>query len=226
MASKGLAKQSRGSQTQAEILSHAVKIASLEGLAGLTIGRLARELKMSKSGLFAHFRSKQRLELATIERAWEIFSDEVVSPAEQSREGIARLWALCDLWLQHIERRAFQGSYFFAGAFLRYAGRPGHVSSRITEAVHQWFEVLRDSVRAAQKHGEIEEGGNPRQISFDLQGLLIGAYWIRLVGHDEAFEEARTGVLRVLARVASEDLPSSAFASLSAWRKFLEKRDR
>jgi hypothetical protein len=70
---RGPEPRSKGSQTQAEILSHAVKIASLEGLAGLTIGRLAEELKMSKSGLFAHFRSKQRLELATIEHAWEIF---------------------------------------------------------------------------------------------------------------------------------------------------------
>src|SRR5947207_2548811 len=77
-----------GTQTQAEILSHAVKIASVEGLAGLTIGRLAQELRMSKSGLFAHFRSKQRLELATIDRAWEILADEVLVPGKAAREGI------------------------------------------------------------------------------------------------------------------------------------------
>ena len=79
---------SKGTQTQAEILSHAVKIASVEGLAGLTIGRLAQELRMSKSGLFAHFRSKQRLELATIDRAWEILADEVLVPGKAAREGI------------------------------------------------------------------------------------------------------------------------------------------
>lgn len=226
VVSRVLEAGSKGGQTRAEILSHAVKIASLEGLAGLTIGRLAEELKMSKSGLFAHFRSKQRLELATIEYAWEIFSDEVLSPAQQSSEGIARLWALCDLWLQHIERKVFQGNYLFTGAFFQYADRHGPIPSSITETVGQWFAVLKDSVRAAKKHGEIEDGGNSKQISFELQGLLVGAYWIRLLGNDEAFGEARTAVLRLLASVATEDLPSSAFASLSAWRKFLDKRDR
>jgi hypothetical protein len=154
------------------------------------------------------------------------FSDEVLAPAEQTREGIARLWALCDLWLHHIERRVFQGSHFFTGAFFQYAGREGPVPGRIADAVRQWFGVLKDSVRAAQKHGEVGDGGNPKQISFKLQGLLVGAYWIRLLGHDEAFEEARIAVLRLLASVASEDLPSTAFASLSAWKKFLGKRDR
>jgi AcrR family transcriptional regulator len=226
VVSKGLESGSKGSRTQAEILEHAVKIAASEGLSGLTIGRLAEELKMSKSGLFAHFRAKQKLELATIEHAWEIFSGQVLLPAEQSREGIDRVWALCDSWLRHIEGRVFRGSYFFTGAFFQHTGRQGQVPSRVAEAVRQWFEVVKDSVRAAQKRGEIENGVNPRQISFELQGLMIGAYWNRLLGHDEAFEKARTAVLRQLAAVASEDLPSTAFASLSDWRKFLRKRDR
>jgi len=217
---------SKGTQTQAEILSNAVKIASLEGVAGLTIGRLAQELRMSKSGLFAHFRSKQRLELATIDRAWEILADEVLVPGKAAREGIERLWSLCDLWIKHIERHVYRGAYFFAGAFFEYAGRRGPVPSRVTKIVRQWFGTLKDSVRAAQKRDEIKLDADSERISYQLDGLLVGAYWAHLQGDSEAFREARSAILRLLASEATDELPSGAFASLSAWRKFLEQRDR
>ena len=217
---------SKGTQTQAEILSNAVKIASLEGVAGLTIGRLAQELRMSKSGLFAHFRSKKRLELATIDRAWEILADEVLVPGKAAREGIERLWSLCDLWIKHIERHVFRGAYFFAGAFFEYSGRRGPVPSRVTKIVRQWFGALKDSVRAAQKRDEIKLDADSERISYQLDGLLVGAYWAHLQGDSEAFREARSAILRLLASEATEELPSEAFASLRAWRKFLEQRDQ
>src|ERR1700681_2324465 len=106
--------------TRQVILTRALKITAREGLAALTIGRLAEELRMSKSGLFAHFRSKRALELATLEKAREVLADAVSRPAQASRAGIERLWDLCDLWLQHIERRVFSGPYFFIGAFFEY----------------------------------------------------------------------------------------------------------
>jgi AcrR family transcriptional regulator len=88
-------------RTRQEILARALKVAAREGLAALTIGRLAKELQMSKSGLFAHFHSKQALELVTLEKAREAFADAVLRPVEVSGRGIERLWNLCDLWLRH-----------------------------------------------------------------------------------------------------------------------------
>jgi len=108
---------SRGEQTRQAILARALDIAAREGLAALSIGRLAEELQMSKSGLFSYFHSKRALELATLEMAKIVFRNSVVQPAQASRDGIERLWTLCDLWLEHIEQRVFSGTYFFTGPF-------------------------------------------------------------------------------------------------------------
>src|ERR1700688_2061143 len=147
--------RSHGAQTRQAILARALKIAGREGLGALTIGRLAEELRMSKSGLFAHFRSKEALELATLEMAREVFADAVLRPAQSSRGGIERLWNLCDLWLQHIERRVFSGAYFFTGAFFEYANRPGPIAEAITHVAREWFNTLRKTVQEAQELGEI-----------------------------------------------------------------------
>src|SRR6202521_4061386 len=132
--------RSHGEQTRQAILARALKISAREGLAALTIGRLAKELRMSKSGLFAHFHSKQALELATLEMAREVFADAVLRPAQASRGGIERLWNLCDLWLQHIERQVFSGAYFFIGAFFEYADRPGPIPEAISHVGRECFE--------------------------------------------------------------------------------------
>ena len=104
---------SKGPETRKRILAHALRVAAGHGLAGLTIGRLARDLAMSKSGLFAHFRSKRVLELATINEARMVFTSQVLAPAMAGNEGIDHLWVLCDSWLAHIEHRVFPGGYFY-----------------------------------------------------------------------------------------------------------------
>src|SRR5712691_2536210 len=141
---------SPGERTRQAILARALKIAAREGLAALTIGRLAEELRMSKSGLFAHFHSKRALELATLEMAKEVFVEAVLRPAQASRTGIERLWTLCDLWLQQIEQRVFSGAYFFTGAFFEYADRPGPIAEAITRVAQEWFKTLRKAVEEAQ----------------------------------------------------------------------------
>src|SRR5215471_8818334 len=97
----------KGVRTRENILQVAVNLASMEGLEGLTIGRLADELKMSKSGLFAHFGSREDLQLATVEMARQIFVEHVIRPAMIEPEGMPRLWALCDGWLGHVEQHVF-----------------------------------------------------------------------------------------------------------------------
>src|SRR5215475_2731198 len=110
---RAAARPRKGVRTRESILRVAVDLASVEGLEGLTIGRLADELKMSKSGLFAHFGSKEELQLATIDMARRIFADYVVTPALTQPAGMPRLWALCDNWLAHVEKKIFQGGCFF-----------------------------------------------------------------------------------------------------------------
>src|SRR5579863_2130577 len=94
---------SQGEESRNRILNQAIRTASEQGLEALTIGRMAAQLEMSKSGLFAHFGSKQKLQLATIERAKQIFENAVLEPVEGSTKGILRLWSLCDLWIKHLE---------------------------------------------------------------------------------------------------------------------------
>ncbi len=213
----------KGKRTRAAILSQALRIASAEGLAGLTIGRLAKELRMSKSGLFAHFRSKEALELATVERASRVFADKVLVSAEGEYEGLETLWNLCDLWLKHIEERVFRSGYFFIGAFFQCGKRSGPVPDCIAGTVKQWIDALKNAVKQAQKHWEIRLDASPTRTAFELNGLLLGAYWARLMGDWDALEDARATVLGNLQKLATKKIPAEAFESVRAFRRYLRQ---
>ena len=118
----------QATETRREILQFAVDIASAEGLEGLSIGRLATELKMSKTGIFAHFGSKEQLQLATVEAAGQIFLEKVVQPALKSPRGLPRLKAILEHWLEYVERVVFRGGCFFAAASAEFDSRPGAVA--------------------------------------------------------------------------------------------------
>src|SRR6266852_4376955 len=213
--------RSQGERTRQAILARALKIAAREGLAALTIGRLAKELRMSKSGLFAHFHSKRALELATLKMAREVFADAVLRPAQASRAGIERLWSSCDLWLQHIERRVFSGAYFFTGAFFEYADRPGPIAEAITRVAQEWFSTLRNAVQEAQEQAEINRDAEAKQIAWELNGRLVGAYWAYLLERGDCCREARAALLGRLRELATGELPASAFESVRAWKEYL-----
>ncbi len=195
--------RSQGEQTRQAILARALKIAAREGLAALTIGRLAEELRMSKSGLFAHFHSKRALELATLEMAREVFADAVLRPAQASRGGVERLWNLCDLWLQHIERRVFTGAYFFTGAFFEYVDRPGPIAEAITRVAREWFNTLRKTVQEAQEQGEINPDAKANKVAWELNDRLVGAYWAYLLEGGSRCREARIALLDRLRELAT-----------------------
>jgi AcrR family transcriptional regulator len=213
---------SQGERTRQTILTGAVKIAAREGLAAVTIGRLAKELRISKSGLIAHFGSKQSLELATLEAARKLFKDRVSVPAQATRGGIERLWNLCDLWLQHIERHVFSGPYFFTGAFLEYADQHGPLAGAVTDTAQDWFNTLRKAVEEAQKKGEIDPKASPKQIACELNGLMLGAHSAYLLKHRDCWREARTSLLGQLRRLATGDIPISTFTSERNWTKYLQ----
>jgi AcrR family transcriptional regulator len=214
--------RSRGELTHQAILTRALKIAAREGLAALTIGRLAKELRMSKSGLFAHFHSKRALELATLEMAKKVFADAVLRPAQASRGGIERLWNLCDFWLQHIERRVFSGSYFFTGAFFEHADRPGPIAEAITQFAREWFETLRSAVQEAQEQEEINPDAKANRVAWELNDRLVGAYWAYLLEGGSRCREARIALLDRLRELATGEIPASAFESVRAWKGYLQ----
>lgn len=166
----------KGERTRDSILRAAVNLASVEGLEGLTIGRLAESLKMSKSGLFAHFGSKEELQLATVEMARTIFLEHVVRPALAQPEGVPRLWALCDAWLRYVERPVFPGGCFFSAAAFEFDSRPGPVRDRIAKVLKDWLETLSRAVEGAKKAGHLNAQVDSAQLAFEIKSLAIGAY--------------------------------------------------
>jgi AcrR family transcriptional regulator len=185
-------------------LEAAVDIASEEGLEGLTIGRLAAELSMSKSGLFAHFGSKEELQLATVEAARDVFVREVIRPAFEAPKGLGRLWGLCDVWLEYVRREVFRGGCFFAAAAAEFDGRPGAVRDRVAATMKEWLAVLGRSVAEAQGEGQLDPEADPAQLAFELNALEMGANWAyQLHGDRQAFGRARAAVVERLRRLAT-----------------------
>src|SRR5215470_10135832 len=162
----------QATKTRRDILQVAVDIASAEGLEGLSIGRLASELEMSKTGIFSHFGSKEQLQLATVEAAKEIFLKEVAEPSLTSPRGIARLEAMLERWLGYVERIVFRGGCFFAAAAAEFDSRPGGVRDKIAELSKAWMLALQEEIRAAQEQGEIEESVKPAQLAFELHAYV------------------------------------------------------
>src|SRR5215471_9581140 len=155
-AGKARAQRPRGLRTRRAILRKAVNIASVEGLEGLTIGKLASALGISKSGLFAHFGSKEDLQCAVVDEAREIFAEIVVRPAAQF-QGLRRLRSLCENWIAYGEDRVFPGGCFFSAASLEFDDRPGRVRDRIVGPMQRWLGNLEQTAREAQVAGEIRK---------------------------------------------------------------------
>jgi AcrR family transcriptional regulator len=199
----------QGERTRRAILRTSVNLASSEGLEGLTIGRLSAELGMSKSGLFAHFGSKEGLQLATAEAAREIFIEEVVTPALKAPPGLPRLWQLCEIWLGYIQREVFSGGCFFAAASAEFDGRPGLVRDRIAEIMREWLDGLESAVRDARERGQIEREVDARQVAFELNALVMGANWaFQLYDDRDAFTRASHAVLARLRGIATDGSPA------------------
>ncbi len=198
-AAKG--RKARGEGTRQTILEVAVNIASAEGLEGLTIGHLASQLSMSKSGLFAHFGSKEDLQLATIEAARSVFIREVIRPAFEAERGMPRLWKLCDGWLDHVRGGVCSGGCFFAAAASEFDSRPGPVRDRIAEIMREWLGILRRAVVESQEAGQMSKDVDPMQLAFEFNSFELGANWaLQLYGDKQAFSRAREAMLERLRR--------------------------
>ncbi len=194
-------RRAQGERTRQTILETAVHLASAEGLEGLTIGRLAAELSMSKSGLFAHFGSKEELQMATIEAARSIFVREVILPAFEAEHGMPRLWQLCDIWLGYVQGGVFRGGCFFAAAAAEFDSRHGPVRDRIAEIMKKWLNILSRAVVEAQEAGHLDGNVAPTQLAFEFNALELGANWaFQLYGDKQSFARARAAILERLRR--------------------------
>ncbi|HEY6249101.1 MAG TPA: TetR/AcrR family transcriptional regulator, partial [Candidatus Angelobacter sp.] len=198
----------KGVRTRENILQVAVNLASMESLEGLSIGRLADELKMSKSGLFAHFGSREELQLATVEMARQIFVERVIRPALAAPEGAPRLWALCDAWVRYVERPVFPGGCFFAAASFEFDSRPGMVRDRIAAAVKQWLATLTRAVEEAIKAGHLKANIDPNRFAFEIKSIGVGAHSdYQLTDDRKAMGKARSIVRDRIHAVATPSCP-------------------
>jgi AcrR family transcriptional regulator len=189
-------RRARGDSTRRAILGRAMQIASAEGLEGLSLARLAEELGMSKSGLFAHFGSKEELQLSTLRAARAVFSKRAVEPAHDIPEGIARLRVLLEAWLvEYVGGDAFEGGCLFMEAAAEFDNRPGAVRDLVAETMGMWLALLEAQARVALANGELKQGVNPERLAWELHAFGLGLNWERqLMGGTAAGERACAAV--------------------------------
>jgi AcrR family transcriptional regulator len=187
--------KTKGERTRETILDTAAALATQEGLAPLSIGRLADASGMSKSGLFAHFGSKEELQLATVDHAAAMFVAEVISPAREAPRGLPRVWALCDHMIDYAERQVFPGGCFFAATSFEFNNRPGPVRDRIAEMIASWLSYLEHAVEQAQEAGEIDPELSAREIAFELDSFAQSCNAkFQLFREARVFDEGRRAV--------------------------------
>lgn len=185
------------SATRTQIVERAMTVASTEGLEGLTIGRLAGDVGMSKSGLIGHFGTKESLQLAALEQAGEVFRREVVEPARAHPAGQERLRAIGEHWISYLERRVFPGGCFFAAATLEYDDRPGPVRDRLAQGQAAWQDYIAHQARLAGAE-------QPEQLAFEMYALILGTNAAHQLFRDEAvFARARRAMHRLVGSVPS-----------------------
>lgn len=193
------ARQTRapGDRARARIVEHAARLATIEGLEGLSIGRLAEASGVAKSSVHALFGSKEELQLATINAARENFIAEVVEPAlAATSPGRERLLALCEGYLSYVERRVFPGGCFFVAASAEVGAQPGRVHDEVARIQQQWRDLLLREAHAAADKGELAAADEPAQLAFELGVILAGTDIVAIL-HDDpgAVSRGRTAVV-------------------------------
>jgi AcrR family transcriptional regulator len=173
-----------GERTRGAILRAATSLATVDGLEGLSIGNLAAATGISKSGLYAHFGSKQELQLATVDEAERIFDAEVVQPALAARPGLAQLAAVCEAFLGYVQRRVFPGGCFFAATALEMGTHAGPVRERVAAIESGFTALLRSFAATALDQHELSAHEDPGRLAFELHAILLAAD-TKFVLHDD-----------------------------------------
>jgi AcrR family transcriptional regulator len=164
-----------GQRTRAAILAAAASLATTDGLEGLSIGNLAAVTGLSKSGLYAHFGTKQELQLATVDQAERILTDQVIQPALAAPPGLAQLAAACEAFFSYVERRVFPGGCFFVATALEMGTRPGPVKDRIAAITAGFTALLASFAATAIAQHQLPAREDPARLAFELHAILLGA---------------------------------------------------
>jgi AcrR family transcriptional regulator len=201
-------KQTRapGDRARARVVEQAAQLATIEGIEGISIGRLADATGLAKSSVYALFGSKEELQLATINAARDSFVTEVVAPAlHETQPGRKRLLALCEGYLSYVERRVFPGGCFFVSASAEIGSRPGRVHDEVARIQQQWRDVLGREASVAVDGGELPADTDPQQLAFELGVILAGTNIVSVL-HDDfvVIGRARSAVE---SRLSSNDRP-------------------
>jgi AcrR family transcriptional regulator len=191
--------RSDGERSRNAILDEASRLATVEGIGGLSLSRLADAVGMSKSGLFAHFGSKEELQLATVDAANSIFAAQVLEPAATATTGLERLRRLLDGYLRYVQSGTFPGGCFFATVLVEVSMQPGAVRDRLLAFLDDWLGRLEKAARDAQHEGDIDKGEDPGQLAFELESsLLLANTQFSVMQSPEPIERARQAIDRRL----------------------------
>src|SRR5690348_14323369 len=186
-----------GVRTRGAILRAAASLATVDGLDGLSIGNLAAAIGMSKSGLYAHFGTKQELQLATVDEAERILTEEVVQPALAASPGLGQLAAACEAFFSYVECRVFPGGCFFAATALEMGARPGPVKERVAAIQSGFTALLRSFAATALEQHELPAREDPDRLAFELHALLLGADTKFVLNDDPAVLDLARQVVRL-----------------------------
>jgi AcrR family transcriptional regulator len=196
----GRRQRADGARSRHVILRAATELATIQGLDGLSIARLAEHVGMSKSGLFAHLRSKEELQMATIDAAAEMFDREVWQPGLAAPAGVRRVLSLCESFFSYLERAVFPGGCFFVAAAAELDAKEGPVRDHLRDVYSRILEGLANAIREAQVVGEIDVAEDVTQLTFELDSLMLGANFAYVFfGDPAALDRARLAIRQRLA---------------------------
>lgn len=204
----------KGELTRQAILDRACALASTVGLEGVTIGRLSEELQLSKSGLFAHFKSKEALQVQTLDHAAAVFVDHVLRPALTAPRGEPRVRALFERWSSWAQETRFPGGCLFVSAATEYDDRPGPVRDHLVKTQRDWLDALAHAFRIGIAEGHFREDADPEQFAHDLYAVMLGWHHAdRLMGDPRAEERSRRAFEALLANARPDPAPARATAT-------------
>ena len=194
----------KGIQTRTTVLEQAAMLASVDGLERVSLAQVADAVGMSKSGLFAHFRSKEQLQLEVIDTAAAIYSREVVKPGLAAPKGLPRLLAMCRAFLGYVKRDVFPGGCFFAAAAVEYDARTGAVRDRIAAQQRWWLQMLEQLIVESVTAGHLRTETDPAQLAFELEALMFTANHLhKLDPRLDALKRAEVAIIERLTRLAT-----------------------